>query len=89
MREQLRFLHLNTVQLSKLLQENVPSYNKGKPVSSCQYVRPAVCIHGAGCCPAALVMGTAVVLVRCFLLVSSSHQVAKVLELQLQHHSFQ
>ncbi|XP_061277140.1 GPI ethanolamine phosphate transferase 2 isoform X3 [Bos javanicus] len=28
MREQLRFLHLNTVQLSKLLQENVPSYNK-------------------------------------------------------------
>lgn len=34
MREQLRFLHLNTVQLSKLLQENVPSYKKGKPVSS-------------------------------------------------------
>ncbi|XP_020757025.1 GPI ethanolamine phosphate transferase 2 isoform X7 [Odocoileus virginianus] len=28
MREQLRFLHLNTVQLSKLLQENVPSYEK-------------------------------------------------------------
>ncbi|XP_021793871.2 GPI ethanolamine phosphate transferase 2 isoform X10 [Papio anubis] len=28
-REQLRFLHLNTVQLSKLLQENVPSYEKG------------------------------------------------------------
>ncbi|KAJ8783537.1 hypothetical protein J1605_009242 [Eschrichtius robustus] len=28
MREQLRFLHLNTVQLSKLLQENVPSYRK-------------------------------------------------------------
>ncbi|XP_026959826.1 GPI ethanolamine phosphate transferase 2 isoform X5 [Sagmatias obliquidens] len=28
MREQLRFLHLNTVQLSKLLQENVPSYKK-------------------------------------------------------------
>ncbi|XP_070648100.1 GPI ethanolamine phosphate transferase 2 isoform X5 [Bos indicus] len=28
MREQLRFLHLNTLQLSKLLQENVPSYNK-------------------------------------------------------------
>ncbi|XP_052497567.1 GPI ethanolamine phosphate transferase 2 isoform X4 [Budorcas taxicolor] len=28
MREQLRFLHLNTVQLSKLLQENVPSYTK-------------------------------------------------------------
>ncbi|XP_014442634.1 GPI ethanolamine phosphate transferase 2 isoform X3 [Tupaia chinensis] len=28
MREQLRFLHLNTVQLSKLLQENVPSYAK-------------------------------------------------------------
>uniref|UniRef100_A0A2I3NFW3 Phosphatidylinositol glycan anchor biosynthesis class G (EMM blood group) n=1 Tax=Papio anubis TaxID=9555 RepID=A0A2I3NFW3_PAPAN len=27
-REQLRFLHLNTVQLSKLLQENVPSYEK-------------------------------------------------------------
>ena len=33
-REQLRFLHLNAVQLSKLLQENVPSYKKGKPVSS-------------------------------------------------------
>lgn len=30
MREQLRFLHLNTVQLSKLLQENVPSYEKGQ-----------------------------------------------------------
>ncbi|KAM9714296.1 GPI ethanolamine phosphate transferase 2-like isoform 8-T11 [Dama dama] len=28
MREQLRLLHLNTVQLSKLLQENVPSYEK-------------------------------------------------------------
>ncbi|XP_014594161.2 GPI ethanolamine phosphate transferase 2 isoform X5 [Equus przewalskii] len=28
MREQLRFLHLNTVQLTKLLQENVPSYEK-------------------------------------------------------------
>ncbi|XP_007955696.2 GPI ethanolamine phosphate transferase 2 [Orycteropus afer afer] len=28
MREQLRFLHLNTVQLSKLLQENVPLYEK-------------------------------------------------------------
>ena len=28
MREQLRFLHLNTLQLSKLLQENVPSYEK-------------------------------------------------------------
>ncbi|XP_053433475.1 GPI ethanolamine phosphate transferase 2 isoform X3 [Nycticebus coucang] len=28
MRDQLRFLHLNTVQLSKLLQENVPSYEK-------------------------------------------------------------
>ncbi|XP_073093972.1 GPI ethanolamine phosphate transferase 2 isoform X2 [Manis javanica] len=28
MREQLRFLHLNTVQLSKLLKENVPSYQK-------------------------------------------------------------
>ncbi|XP_069449444.1 GPI ethanolamine phosphate transferase 2 isoform X2 [Ovis canadensis] len=28
MREQLRLLHLNTVQLSKLLQENVPSYKK-------------------------------------------------------------
>ncbi|XP_062964064.1 GPI ethanolamine phosphate transferase 2 isoform X2 [Cynocephalus volans] len=28
MREQLRFLQLNTVQLSKLLQENVPSYEK-------------------------------------------------------------
>ncbi|KAF6372296.1 phosphatidylinositol glycan anchor biosynthesis class G [Rhinolophus ferrumequinum] len=28
LREQLRFLHLNTVQLSKLLQENVPSYEK-------------------------------------------------------------
>ncbi|XP_019292409.2 GPI ethanolamine phosphate transferase 2 isoform X7 [Panthera pardus] len=27
-REQLRFLHLNAVQLSKLLQENVPSYKK-------------------------------------------------------------
>ncbi|MBZ3879212.1 GPI ethanolamine phosphate transferase 2 [Sciurus carolinensis] len=27
-REQLRFLHLNTVQLSKLLQENMPSYEK-------------------------------------------------------------
>nr|XP_045737662.1 GPI ethanolamine phosphate transferase 2 isoform X8 [Mirounga angustirostris] len=27
-REQLRFLHLNAVQLSKLLQENVPSYTK-------------------------------------------------------------
>ncbi|XP_025852539.1 GPI ethanolamine phosphate transferase 2 isoform X2 [Vulpes vulpes] len=27
-REQLRFLHLNAVQLSKLLQENVPSYEK-------------------------------------------------------------
>ncbi|XP_027827168.2 GPI ethanolamine phosphate transferase 2 isoform X4 [Ovis aries] len=27
-REQLRLLHLNTVQLSKLLQENVPSYKK-------------------------------------------------------------
>ncbi|XP_066240719.1 GPI ethanolamine phosphate transferase 2 isoform X2 [Saccopteryx leptura] len=27
-REQLRFLHLNTVQLSKLLQENVPSYKR-------------------------------------------------------------
>ncbi|KAM6221597.1 GPI ethanolamine phosphate transferase 2 isoform 4-T4 [Rhynchocyon petersi] len=27
-REQLRFLHLNTVQLSKLLQENVPLYEK-------------------------------------------------------------
>ncbi|XP_051026775.1 GPI ethanolamine phosphate transferase 2 isoform X1 [Acomys russatus] len=27
-REQLRFLHLNTLQLSKLLQENVPSYEK-------------------------------------------------------------
>ena len=35
MREQLRFLHLNTVQLSKLLQENVPSYKKGKPVTCC------------------------------------------------------
>ena len=33
-REQLRLLHLNTVQLSKLLQENVPSYKKGKPASS-------------------------------------------------------
>ncbi|XP_067590863.1 GPI ethanolamine phosphate transferase 2 isoform X1 [Pseudorca crassidens] len=31
MREQLRFLHLNTVQLSKLLQENVPSYKKAEP----------------------------------------------------------
>ncbi|XP_063086101.1 GPI ethanolamine phosphate transferase 2 isoform X2 [Cavia porcellus] len=28
MREQLRFLHLNAVQLSRLLQENVPSYEK-------------------------------------------------------------
>uniref|UniRef100_A0A8C6RNM0 Phosphatidylinositol glycan anchor biosynthesis, class G n=1 Tax=Nannospalax galili TaxID=1026970 RepID=A0A8C6RNM0_NANGA len=28
MREQLRFLHLNTLQLSKLLQENIPSYEK-------------------------------------------------------------
>ncbi|XP_008046138.2 GPI ethanolamine phosphate transferase 2 isoform X2 [Carlito syrichta] len=28
MREQLRFLHLNTVQLSKLLKENVPLYEK-------------------------------------------------------------
>ncbi|XP_023556327.1 GPI ethanolamine phosphate transferase 2 isoform X4 [Octodon degus] len=28
MREQLRFLHLNGVQLSRLLQENVPSYEK-------------------------------------------------------------
>ncbi|KAM7155915.1 GPI ethanolamine phosphate transferase 2 isoform 2-T2 [Molossus nigricans] len=28
MREQLRFLHLNTVQLSRLLQENVPSYER-------------------------------------------------------------
>ncbi|XP_058157996.1 GPI ethanolamine phosphate transferase 2 isoform X4 [Dasypus novemcinctus] len=28
MREQLRFLHLNTVQLSRLLQENVPLYEK-------------------------------------------------------------
>ncbi|KAL1789353.1 GPI ethanolamine phosphate transferase 2 isoform X1 [Sigmodon hispidus] len=28
MREKLRFLHLNTLQLSKLLQENVPSYEK-------------------------------------------------------------
>ncbi|XP_070362546.1 GPI ethanolamine phosphate transferase 2 isoform X12 [Equus asinus] len=28
MREQLRFLHLNTVQLTKLLQENVPSFEK-------------------------------------------------------------
>ncbi|XP_014644284.1 PREDICTED: GPI ethanolamine phosphate transferase 2 isoform X3 [Ceratotherium simum simum] len=28
MREQLRFLHLNTVQLAKLLQETVPSYKK-------------------------------------------------------------
>uniref|UniRef100_A0A673TDY7 Phosphatidylinositol glycan anchor biosynthesis class G n=1 Tax=Suricata suricatta TaxID=37032 RepID=A0A673TDY7_SURSU len=28
MREQLRFLHLNAVQLSKLLQENMPSYKK-------------------------------------------------------------
>ncbi|XP_023363452.1 GPI ethanolamine phosphate transferase 2 isoform X2 [Otolemur garnettii] len=28
MRDQMRFLHLNTVQLSKLLQENVPSYEK-------------------------------------------------------------
>ncbi|XP_057627760.1 GPI ethanolamine phosphate transferase 2 isoform X2 [Chionomys nivalis] len=28
MREQLRFLHLNTLQLSRLLQENVPSYEK-------------------------------------------------------------
>ncbi|XP_060044383.1 GPI ethanolamine phosphate transferase 2 isoform X2 [Erinaceus europaeus] len=28
MREQLRFLHLNSVQLSKLLQESVPSYEK-------------------------------------------------------------
>ncbi|XP_006919115.1 GPI ethanolamine phosphate transferase 2 isoform X4 [Pteropus alecto] len=28
MREQLRFLHLNAVQLSKLLQENVPSFKK-------------------------------------------------------------
>ncbi|XP_031193104.1 GPI ethanolamine phosphate transferase 2 isoform X3 [Mastomys coucha] len=28
MREQLRLLHLNTLQLSKLLQENVPSYEK-------------------------------------------------------------
>ncbi|XP_038948536.1 GPI ethanolamine phosphate transferase 2 isoform X6 [Rattus norvegicus] len=28
MREQLRFLHLNTLQLSKLLQENIPAYEK-------------------------------------------------------------
>ncbi|XP_012928504.1 GPI ethanolamine phosphate transferase 2 isoform X2 [Heterocephalus glaber] len=28
MREQLRFLHLNAIQLSRLLQENVPSYEK-------------------------------------------------------------
>nr|KAF6432102.1 phosphatidylinositol glycan anchor biosynthesis class G [Rousettus aegyptiacus] len=28
MREQLRFLHLNTVQLSKLLRENIPSFKK-------------------------------------------------------------
>lgn len=35
MREQLRFLHLNTVQLSKLLKENVPSYQKGESVNSC------------------------------------------------------
>lgn len=28
MREQLRFLHLNTLQLSRLLQENIPSYEK-------------------------------------------------------------
>uniref|UniRef100_A0A8C6B8Z5 Phosphatidylinositol glycan anchor biosynthesis class G (EMM blood group) n=1 Tax=Monodon monoceros TaxID=40151 RepID=A0A8C6B8Z5_MONMO len=36
MREQLRFLHLNTVQLSKLLQENVPSYKKGPRAASAQ-----------------------------------------------------
>lgn len=35
LREQLRFLHLNTVQLSKLLQENVPSYEKGEPFCGC------------------------------------------------------
>lgn len=36
MREQLRFLHLNAVQLSKLLQENVPSFKKGESISSCR-----------------------------------------------------
>lgn len=30
MREQLRFLHLNGFQLSRLLQENTPAYEKGK-----------------------------------------------------------
>ncbi|KAH0628436.1 hypothetical protein JD844_009602 [Phrynosoma platyrhinos] len=30
MREQLRYLHLNGFQLSRLLQENVPAYEKGK-----------------------------------------------------------
>lgn len=47
MREQLRFLHLNTVQLSKLLQENVPSFQKGECVGAADAVRlclPAVAI---------------------------------------------
>lgn len=30
MREQLRFVHLNGFQLSRLLQENTPAYEKGK-----------------------------------------------------------
>lgn len=30
MREQLRFLHMNGFQLSTLLQENTPAYEKGK-----------------------------------------------------------
>lgn len=30
MREQLRFLHLNGFQLSRLLEENTPAYEKGK-----------------------------------------------------------
>lgn len=30
MREQLRFVHLNGFQLSRLLQENIPAYEKGK-----------------------------------------------------------
>lgn len=35
-REQLRVLHLNAVQLSRLLQENVPSFKNGESVSGCR-----------------------------------------------------
>ncbi|XP_050011567.1 GPI ethanolamine phosphate transferase 2 isoform X3 [Alexandromys fortis] len=43
MREQLRFLHLNTLQLSKLLQENVPSYEKD---SGFEQFKMAERLHG-------------------------------------------